>query len=103
MGDMKRSLRAGSRRGVMLMMDYDARIAELEERVDSLERTAIIFRETVFTESVEALTKRIDSLHESVDALYETMDKLQRRVEYHSEWCQNLQEMISSQHRITRQ
>ena len=52
--------------------------------------------------SVEALGQRVDTLHELVGALYESVDKLQRRVEYHSEWCQSLQEMIDAQHRITR-
>ena len=78
------------------MMNYDTRIAELEEQLDSLERREIIFRETAFQESVDALTQRIDALHESVDALYETVDKLGRRVEYHSEWCRSLQEIIDS-------
>ena len=83
------------------MMDYDTRIAALEEQLDSLERRSIIFQETVFQESVDALSQRIDALHESVDRLYETVDKLQRRVEYHSEWCQSLQEMIGCEHRTT--
>ena len=80
-------------------MDYDTRIAELEAQLDSLERRSIIFRETVFQESADALNQRIDALHESVDALYESVDKLSRRVEYHSEWCQSLHEMIAAEHR----
>ena len=80
------------------MMDYGARIAELEEQLESLERQAIVFQETVFQESVDALSQRIDALHESVDALYETVDKLQRRVDYQSEWCQSLQLLIDAKH-----
>ena len=81
-----------------LMIDYGARIAALEAQLDSLERREIIFRETIFQESVDALSQRIDALHESVDALYETVDKLNRRVEYQSEWCQSLQDRIDTQH-----
>lgn len=81
------------------MMDYDTRIAELEAQLESLERREIIFQETVFQESVDALSQRIDALHESVDALYETVDKLHRQVDYHSEWCQSLQEMIGDEQR----
>ena len=84
-------------------MDYDTRIAELEEQLESLERRETIFRETVFLESVDALSQRIDALHESVDALHESMDKLQRRVDYQSEWCQSLHGMIAAQYRITRE
>ena len=76
------------------MMDYDARIAELEEQLDSLARREAFFQETVFLESIDALRKQIDALHESVDALHETVDKLHRRVDYQSEWCQSLQEHI---------
>ena len=68
----------------------------LQESVEGLYRG-----ETVFQESVGGLGQQLDSLHESTDALHETVDKLHRRVEYHSEWCQSLQDMIGAQRRTT--
>ena len=87
---------------------FDRRIENLKTQVAILRRGKTDIQESVeglyrgeaiSQESVEALSQRIDTLHESVDALYETVDKLSRRVEYHSEWCQNLQEMIHPRHR----
>ena len=94
--------------GGLVWIVLDKRIADLKTRLAVLESGETnlqesvegLYRgETVFYESVDALSNRMDSLHGSVYALYETVDKLQRRVEYHSEWCQSLHEMIAAEHR----
>lgn len=96
--------------GGLVWILFDRRIENLKTRLAILERgetdlqesvEALYRGETVFQESVEAVGQRMDSLHESVDDLYESVDKLSMRVEYHSEWCQSLQEMIAVQHNIT--
>ena len=91
--------------GGLVWIVLDKRIADLKLRLAILESD-----ETGLQESVEALYRGETVFHESVDALsarmdplYESVDKLSRRVEYHSEWCQSLQEMIDAQHTITRQ
>ena len=98
--------------GGLVWILFDQRIENLKTRLAILESgetglqesvEALYRGETVFQASVEAVGTRLDTLHDSVDALYESVDKLQRRVEYHSEWRQSLQEMIAVQHRITRQ
>ena len=96
--------------GGLVWIVLNGRIAALKTRLVILERSEIqihesveaLYRgETVFQESVEALGQRMDNLHDSVNELYELVDKLQLRVEYHSEWCQSLQERIAVQHNIT--
>ena len=94
--------------GGLVWIFLDRRIADMKNRLAILERgetglqesvDALYRGETVFQESVEALGSKMDALHESVNALYESVDKLARRVNYHSEWCQTLQEMVGAEHR----
>lgn len=66
---------------------------QVHESVEALYRG-----ETVFQESVEALGQRMDNLHDSVNELYELVDNLHQRVDYQSEWCQSLQDMITTTH-----
>ena len=82
--------------GGLVWILFDQRIENLKTRLAILERG-----ETNLQESVESLGNRMDAMHDSVDALYESVDKLSRRVDYHSEWCQSLQERIAVQHNIT--
>ena len=94
--------------GGLVWIVLDKRIADLKLRLAILESSetglqesveALYRGETVFQELVEALSSRMDAMHDSVDALYESVDKLSRRVDYHSEWCQSLQEMIAAEQR----
>ena len=88
-------------RGLVWIL-FDWRITEIKARVAILERD-----ETDFYVSVDALDQRmaaldesVISLHQSVGGLHETVDKLQRRVDYQSEWCQSLQEVIGVEPKV---